>query len=377
MSRAGLIELRRTLHAHPELSGDERETAARIRAFLAPLAPDRIIEGLGGHGLLATFGGRRPGPELLVRCELDALPIVEHGMSGHRSTRHGVSHQCGHDGHMAMVCGLAEHVARNRPAAGAVHVLFQPAEEIGSGAAAVLADPAFAAIRPDLGIAIHNMPGYPLGAIVLKEGTITPAVRSIVLRFAGRTTHAMDPAGGENPALAIADLLARARDLGVDDPESADFRLITTVHVRIGSVAYGVSAGDGEAHFTMRCWDNERLALLQHDLVSAAEELAARDGLRVSWETLEDFYANDNDPEVTAMVRAAAADAGLDIVTPPSPLRAGEDFGLFTTRFPCCMIVLGSGVDAHPVHDPYFDFPDELIDTGVRLYEAIVTRVLG
>ncbi|MDY7101066.1 MAG: amidohydrolase [Actinomycetota bacterium] len=378
MSRESLVGLRRELHAHPELSEEERGTAARIEAFLSPLGPDRVLAGVGGHGLVATFDSGRPGPELLVRCELDALPIVELGDADHRSTNHGVSHQCGHDGHMAMVCGLAEHVARNRPAAGAVHLLFQPAEEIGAGAAAVLADPAFAAVRPDIGVAIHNLPGHPLGAVVVKEGTLNPAVRSIVFRFTGRTAHAMDPSEGENPALAIADLLRRAQAMIHDDVTSDDFALITTVHVRVGSVAYGVSAGDGEAHFTMRCWDNGRLAALQAELVALAEQLAARDRLALAWDTLEDFYSNHNDPAVTATVRAAAADAGLEVITPDAPpLRAGEDFGLFTTVFPCCMVLLGTGVEADPLHSPTFDFPDELIDVGVRLYEAIVARVFA
>ncbi|MBI4934240.1 MAG: amidohydrolase [Actinobacteria bacterium] len=372
-----LVELRRHLHAHPELSHEEHHTAAAILDFLRPLAPDAIVTGIGGTGLVATFHSGVPGPTLLFRAELDALPIVELGDLPHASTAAGVSHKCGHDGHATMVCGLALRLSEHRPARGTVHLLFQPAEETGTGAAAVLADPAFAHIRPDLGIAIHNMPGFPLHAMVVKPGAITAAVRSIVFRFTGRTAHASQPELGENPSLAVADLLRAGDALSRNDPGSPDFRLVTPVHVRVGAVAYGVSAGDGEVHFTIRSWDNDHMSELQHELITIAESLAARDGLSLAVETLEDFYANVNDIVVTALVRGAAEECGFEVVSPDWPMRPGEDFGLFTERFPCCMVLLGAGVDSLPLHNPEYDFPDELIDSGVRLYDAIVRRALG
>lgn len=372
-----LIDLRRTLHAHPELSHAEHRTAATVLEFLRPLGPDAVLTGVGGTGIVATFDSGVPGPTLLFRSELDALPIVEITDAAHASTVPGVSHKCGHDGHTAMVCGLAVALAARRPARGKVHLLFQPAEETGTGAAAVLADPAFADVRPDYGIAIHNMPGFPLHSMVIKPGAITAAVRSIIFRFTGRTAHASEPEKGENPALACADLLRGCDALSRNDALSPDFRLVTPVHVRVGSEAYGVSAGDGEVHFTIRSWDNRSMSALQDEMVTIAEALAARDGLSLTVDTLEEFYANVNDDAVTALVRGAAEECGFDIVTPDWPLRGGEDFGLFTERFPCCMVLLGAGTDAFPVHNPSYDFPDELIDTGVRLYDTVVRHACG
>jgi amidohydrolase len=371
---ASLVELRRELHAHPELSHGEHRTAERVVAFLRQLGPDRMIEGIGGTGVVATFDSGLPGPVLLFRSELDALPIVEYGVDGHSSTVDGVSHKCGHDGHMAMLCGLAQRLSERRPARGTVHLLFQPAEETGTGAAAVLADPSFDAIRPDFGVAIHNMPGFPLHTLVIKPGSITAAVRSIVVRFAGRTAHASEPEKGENPALAVADVLRGCDELNVNDITSPDFRLITPVHVRIGSVAYGVSAGDGEVHLTIRTVANAGLAALQARIVELAESLAQRDRLGVEVEVAEDFFANMNDPEVTERVLRAAHACGFDVITPEVGLRGGEDFGLFTERFPCCMVLLGAGDDHHPIHNPNYDFPDELIETGVRLFDTIVRQ---
>lgn len=369
---SALVDLRRELHAHPELSGAESRTAARVVAFLEPLRPDRMVTGLGGHGVVATFDSGVPGPTLLFRSELDALPIVEHDVEGHTSTVHGVSHKCGHDGHTTMLCGLARRLAARRPERGAVHLLFQPAEETGTGAAAVLADPRFDDIRPDFAVAIHNMPGFPKGSLVIKPGAITAAVRSLVLRFVGRTAHASEPEKGENPSLAIADLLRGCAEISVNDPDSPEFCLVTPVHVRIGSVAYGVSAGDGEVHLTIRTFANEGLASLQQRIADLAASLAARNRMGLDVQVVEDFYANMNDPGATAVALAAAQACGFDVITPERGLRGGEDFGMFSERFPCCMVLLGAGEAAHPIHNPSYDFDDDLIEIGVRLFDTIV-----
>ncbi len=369
-----LIEFRRDLHAHPELAHEEHRTAERVVEFLAPLAPDRILTGIGGTGVLVTFDSGAPGPVLLFRSELDALPIVELDVATHGSRHDGVSHKCGHDGHSAILAGLAGRLAADRPERGVVHLLFQPAEETGTGAAAVLADPVFDAIRPDFGVALHNMPGFPLHAVVVKPGSITCAVRSIVLRFTGRTAHASEPEKGENPALAIADLLRECDAMNVADMTSPDFRLVTPVHVRVGSVAYGVSAGDGEVHLTIRTAANSGLAELQDSIVELARRLGDRDGVHVDVEVVENFAANMNDPQVTERVRWAADACGFDVISPEFGMRAGEDFGLFSERFPCCMVLLGAGEHHHPIHNPYYDFPDELIATGVELFDRVVRQ---
>jgi amidohydrolase len=273
---------------------------------------------------------------------------------------------------MAMIAGLGE-VLSNRPLGrGVVHLLFQPAEETGTGASAVLDDPAFDRFRPDFAVAIHNMPGFPLHAMVIKSGSITAAVRSFIVRFTGRVAHASEPEKGENPSFAVADLLRDADALAVTDQHDPNFRLVTPVHVSVGSVAYGVAAGEGEVHFTIRASSNDGLAELQAEISEIAKRVADRDGLAVEIEVVEDFYANINDPEVTERVRCAAQACGHEIVAPDVGMRAGEDFGLFTERFPCCLVLLGAGEEHLPIHNAGYDFPDELITTGVELFERIV-----
>ena len=303
--------------------------------------------------------------------------FVETGVFGYASVDAGVSHKCGHDGHMAMIAGLGEALAARPLERGVVHLLFQPAEETGTGAAVVLNDPAFDRFTPDFAVAIHNMPGFPMHAMVVKSGSITAAVRSAVIRFTGRVAHASEPEKGENPSFAVADLLRDANALVVADQHDPQFRLVTPVHVSVGSVAYGVAAGDGEVHFTIRSASNEGLSNLQSEISAIAERLATRDGLAVEIDIVEDFYADINDPEVTERVRRASEMCGHEIITPDVGMRAGEDFGLFTEHFPCCLVLLGAGEDHLPIHNAAYDFPDELIATGVELFEQIVRDAEG
>lgn len=146
------VAFRHHLHRNPEVSGQEAETAVAVADRLANHGPDRILRGLGGYGVAAVFDGPEPGPTVLLRCELDALPILEIGKVPHRSRIDGRAHLCGHDGHSAILTLVAAHLARQRPSRGRVVLLFQPAEETGAGAAAVIADPAFAEFSPDFAL---------------------------------------------------------------------------------------------------------------------------------------------------------------------------------------------------------------------------------
>lgn len=372
-----LVALRHELHRWPELSGAESGTAARLATRLRALGPSGLIEGLGGHGLVATFDYGIPGPALLFRAELDALPILESDDIPHYSTHPGVSHKCGHDGHMSILVGLAEILAKQSSLKGKVHLLFQPAEETGAGARAVLEDPRFAEVVPSMGFALHNLPGVPKHAIVVKNGTFTASVGSLIARFHGRTAHASEPELGLNPSKAIAEFLQGCDGFNRTDPTKDDFRLVTPVHVVIGSPAYGVSAGEGEVHLTLRCWKDVDLEALYDLVLERAEAICRRHELTLTHESLQRFYAIVNDSTAADGVRRAAHGCGLRVIEQASPVKAGEDFGLFSARFPCCLFGVGAGEETPPLHSPDYDFPDDVIDTGVGILEAIVRGALG
>ena len=367
----GLIAFRHRLHAQPELSGAEQATAAALATALRSCRPDSLLPGLGGQGLLASFQGAEPGPTVLLRADFDALPITECPQHDHGSQTPGVAHLCGHDGHSAVLLGGAQLLAEARPAAGRICLLFQPAEETGQGAAAVLADPAFATCQPDYVYAFHNLPGFPLGQLVLKEGAFTAAVRSLALRLIGRPCHAAEPEHGINPALAMAELLQRADALNLRDPAHPDFALVTPVHARLGELAYGTSAGEGELHFTLRSWQQTRMDSLSGALLAAVTEVAERHGLAVESRWLEEFAACHNDPAAASLLARVGASLGMPALAPACPFKWGEDFGLFTQRYPGALFGLGAGVSQAALHQADYDFPDDLLAPAIRLMHGL------
>lgn len=367
---------RRDLHAHPEISGEEKKTAKRVLTVLNELKPDELLTEVSGTGILATFGTDEQGPQVMVRCELDALPIQEVNDFAYTSTSKGVSHKCGHDGHMAILTGLAEKLSAKRPAKGRVHLMYQPAEENGAGAAAVLKDPRMKDKHFDLVLALHNLPGYPLGSVVVRKGAFTASVNSMVIAFQGRTSHAAEPENGKNPALAVAELLTGALALQHNVPTEDGLRVVTVVHVNLGSEDYGISAGSAEVHLTVRCWTDAELEQLQQDIEDLSRKLAKKHGLGVDIRYCFTFKANQNDDAAAELVANAVRSTGHELIARDHPFKWGEDFGLFTAEYKGCMFGLGSGEDMPALHNPDYDFPDALIPHGVELFDAAVRSYL-
>ncbi len=374
---ADLTEIRQYLHARPELSGNEYHTADLIARCLEPLRPRRLLRGLGGTGVLAQFSSEQPGPHVLLRAELDALPIQEANDFPHRSRHDGISHKCGHDGHMTALLGVARLLAVRPPERGIVSLLFQPAEETGAGAAAVAGDAEFADIRPDWVFAFHNLPGRPFGEVVLRSGTFNAAVRSLIIRLQGKTAHAAEPENGINPAATLASIVQEAAALAQADTARPDFALLTPVHMLLGEPAYGVSAGYGEIHLTLRTWTETDMERLAEQLLSRAANLAREAGLQMELSWTDVFRASNNDPGATGLVQAAALAEGLAVFVPPAAMKWGEDFGLFTQRFRGAMFGIGAG-EAHPaLHHADYDYPDQLNEVAVRLWRRLVELALA
>lgn len=372
-----LIDIRRHLHQHPELSGEEYQTSAFIQKQLDALNAFEITK-LAETGLMAQFDTGKSGPTLLFRAELDGLPIQEKANHDWVSRHEGKGHLCGHDGHMTFLIGLARKLQAQPPAKGKVLLCFQPAEETGEGALRMLEDPAFGKFAPDLVFAIHNIPGFPKHKVLLKEGAFTAAVESMCIKLQGKTSHAAEPEHGQNPAWLVADILKVARAMQQPIAMKEAFSIITPVHVQVGEKAYGVSAGYGEIHFTLRTFDDELLNRKKRDLIQFVEMKAGGKGIEVEvLENIEPFHANTNAASAVNEVRKAAEDLGLKSKDLIHPLRWGEDFGAFTSRFDGALIGLGSGYDQEALHNPDYDFPDDLIETGVSLFERIVRNNLS
>ena len=373
--RNALIRLRQVLHAAPEVSGAERATAATICDFLRTSAPDGVVDGLGGHGLAVIYDSDRPGPTVMFRAELDALPITETGTSAHVSRNPGIAHLCGHDGHMAILAGLGLWLGANRPARGRVTLLFQPAEETGTGARAVLADPRFAALRPDWAFALHNMPGLPLGALAVAAGPASCASVGLRLHLGGREAHAAMPETGRSPAPALAAFMAGLSAHTIPAPMGPDFRLATLCHLRLGAPAFGIAPGEAEAFVTLRSCTDNALEGFEAEIRALAQDCAK--GLDLSITRHDHFNATENDPLAAAHVASAGHRLGMERAEFTFPMRASEDFGAFSATTRTALLFLGAGVAQPALHNPDFDFPDALIAPGCALFAEILRQING
>jgi amidohydrolase len=367
-----ITKVRQEIHSQPEIAGEEANTARFIKSLMVQTNPDHIIDNLGGHGLAVVYRGKNAGKRILCRCELDALPIQEISDHAYSSEIPGKAHVCGHDGHMAILVELGRELGRKRPDRGEAILLFQPAEENGEGAAAVLADPKFMEIIPDFVFALHNLPGYKKELIVAKDKTFTAAVKSIIFKIHGKTSHAGEPDKGLNPALAIADILKKSVALTNMDMELEKFALVTPIHVTMGEKAYGISAGYGEVHLTYRTWRTPKTNRLGEKLIAIAHRATDKFGLGLDYEILQEFEANKNNADAVKWVRKAAKNVGLEVEKRDYPFRWGEDFGLFTQKFKGAMFGIGSGESQPALHNPDFDFPDDLIKPGAAMFKELI-----
>jgi len=371
-----LIQLRKELHKYPEVSGNEKETANRVLLFLSKYPPNKIITSLGGEGILAIYEGNVEGKTILFRCELDALPIEEINSFDYQSVYSGVSHKCGHDGHMAILCGMAKILYKNPIKKGTVMLLFQPAEEDGNGAKRVLNDINFKGVKPDFVFALHNLPGYKKHQIIVKEDTFTCAVNSMIIKLSGKTSHAGEPENGINPALAIAEIIQVFNSEINTDLTSKKYCLITPIHIKMGEKAYGVSAGYGEVHFTIRSNSNNQMQIIESNLEENVVRITSKYDLKTEISWTQSFQANENSPDAVYFIKKAASISNLSVLEKKLPFTFGEDFGLFTQHFKGAMLGLGAGENTPALHNPDYDFPDEIITTGIQLFHQITKAII-
>jgi len=362
-----LKALRRKLHQHAELSGEEKQTAKIIADFLRMMRPSQLLTGVGGHGLLAVFDSGRDGPTIALRAELDALPIEEKNNFAHISINKGVAHKCGHDGHMAILAGIAALLIGHPLTRGRLILLFQPAEETGQGARGMVDDPRFQSLQPDHILALHNFPGFPFGQVILKKGPIFCASRGMIIHLKGKSAHAANPEQGVNPAPAMSELIKELLALP-DDPDLQNlFAAVTIVHTRMGEMAFGTSPGEALVMCTLRTekdLDMEILVKKAGDCVTAVcREYGV--GFSIGWSDV--FQATDNDAELINRLEETAAELGMDVHHLDKAFRPSEDFGVFTSLFPGALFGMGAGEDYPGLHQDEYDFPDDLLVDGVLM----------
>ncbi len=371
-----LIRLRHALHMTPDLSGQEARTVQTLLEALRPTSPDRIVTGLGGHGLAVVYEGARAGPSVMLRAELDALPITEASGRPHRSRVTGVAHLCGHDGHMTALAGVGRSLSAQRPERGRVILLFQPAEETGAGAQAVLADPAFHALAPDIGFALHVMPGIARGAVAVAPGPASCASVGLRIELDGREAHAATPETGQSPARALRAILTALDAHAIPSPMGPEFKLATLCHLQMGAPSFGIAPGRLAAHVTLRSRDDPVLDALEHEIIRVTRGAAEAHATRIAITRHDPFAATVNDPGAARIIAAACTDVGVPLAEYRFPMRASEDFGAFGQHMPIALFFLGAGREQPGLHDPNFDFPDALLAPAHAVYMQILARAL-
>lgn len=372
-----LIALRHRLHRTPELSGQEAGTAQVIREFLEKCRPDEIHTELGGHGLAAVFkSSDSSGPSIMLRAELDALPLKETISLPWASEFENCAHKCGHDGHMAILAGVALRLKERPPASGSVTLLFQPAEETGYGAAALLDDSRFQALKPHWIFALHNLPGHEVWSILTRDGAFAAGSAGVRIKLQGATSHAAYPEQGNSPDLAMAEIVTQLA--GLNDTRAGSLALVTVVHARLGEKTFGISPGEAEILATIRSDNDLVLNKLKNTASDLGKAAAQRHNLTATIEFCEEFPVTMNHPEAVAVIKQTAAELDLDMESPEeSPFRWSEDFGLLTSWVKRgAMFGLGAGVN-HPVlHGPDYDFNDDLILPGVTIMDRICRTII-
>ena len=366
-----LIQIRHNLHSIAELSGQEKRTSELIIKYLSDLHPDILLSNIGGFGIIAVFDSKKEGSNVLFRADIDALPITETNIFSYKSSKNGVSHKCGHDGHAAIMLGLAKYVSENRPSKGKLTILFQPAEEIGKGAYNVINDPQFTQPAPQFAFALHNIPGFPIQSVVVKNGTFAAASKGIRIELKGIASHASEPENGNSPVAALARLMQDIPAMANPNPDSDDFSLITIVHISSGTPAFGSTPGNGLLMLTLRAWNDSVIDKLTGQIIEKTKSVSTIYSLDHSIDFHDEFPGLINDDVCADIVRNAASKLSLKVIEPNLPFRWSEDFAHFTSMTKGVLFGIGSGTDHPPLHNPEYDFPDEVIETALNLWKEI------
>lgn len=371
-----LIELRHGLHRIPETAHQEEKTAEYVKKFLSDYPPDELVDKIGGYGIAAIYNGEATGPTVMLRCELDALPIPEVNEMEYRSRIEGNGHKCGHDGHMAIISGMAQYLHSNRPDTGRVILLYQPAEETGEGARKILDDSKFSDLKPDYIYALHNLPGFPKGQIMVKKGIFASASKGMIIRLKGRPSHASQPVNGVNPAFAASQIMQTFFMIPQMHTKFHQAALITPIQIRVGQRAFGTSASDGEVMATLRSHQDEEMEKLTEKAVHQAKCIADANELKIDISYTEEFESVKNDSQCVEFITEVARELSLPVARMDHPFPWSEDFGLFTSAFNGALFGLGAGEDHPQLHNEDYDFPDDIIQTGVAMFQQLTERIL-
>ena len=370
---------RHDLHQIPETGMREHRTGRYLVAALQAMGLE-VVQGVGGTGLVASVRAGAGGA-IALRADMDGLPLTERGDHPYRSRHDGVMHACGHDGHMAMVLGAGHVLATHGGFTGTVHLLFQPAEEHGLGAKAMIADGLFDRFPVEAIFGLHNMPGHRVGRISTRAGAFMAGEDNFEIRIAGRGGHAARPQMVVDPIVVAAEIVLALQTIVARNLDPADAAVVSCTEVTTDGARNAIPTG-AVIRGDTRSFGAEVRALIERRIREISTGICAAHGATCQVSYTHEFEPTVNDPAAVALaVTAARLTVPDDRVDPDTPLlAASEDFGAFLREVPGCFALLGngetSGAGGTPLHSPDFDFNDDALETGVAYYVNLVRTAL-
>jgi amidohydrolase len=384
---ASLAQLRRHLHAHPELSFEERATSDLIAKKLDEWGIP-YERGLAGTGIVGIVKSGSSPRAIGLRADIDALPIQELNTFGHASKHAGKMHACGHDGHTAMLLAAAQHFAKQRNFDGTVYLIFQPGEEFGGGARVMIQDGLFERFPMDAVYAMHNWPGTPVGKFHISPGPVMASSNEFRITIRGKGSHAAMPHLGIDPVPIACAVVQGFQNIVSRNKRPLDAGVISVTMIHAGN-ATNVVADTCELQGTVRTFSLEVLDLIERNMRRVAENTCAAFEAQCEFGFTRNYPPTLNHPAESALTaNVLAGIVGADNVLPQEPTMGSEDFAYMLQAKPGAYCFIGNGDGSHRetghgdgpcmCHNASYDFNDDLIPLGatywVRLAETCLAR---
>jgi len=378
-----IADVRRDLHAHPELCFEEVRTSDLIASKLTDWGIE-VHRGLGTTGVVGIVRNGSSNRAVGLRADIDALPMTEHNRFGHASRHAGRMHACGHDGHTAMLLAAAKHLAKHRNFDGTVYLVFQPAEEGGGGACEMIKDGLFERFPMEAIFGAHNWPGLAVGQFALCAGPAFASSNVFRIAIRGKGAHAAMPHNGIDPVPAACQMVQAFQNILTRNKHPLDTGVISVTKIHAGE-AVNVVPDDCVVEGTVRTFANEVLELIERRMKTIAEATCAAFEVQCEFEFRRQYPATVNHVAETDFARRVLGEVvGAQNVLDFRPTMGAEDFSYFLQAIPGCYFLIGNGDGEHRegghglgpcmLHNPSYDFNDDLIPLGgsawVRIAEA-------
>ena len=368
---------RRHIHAHPELAFNEYDTAKFVAEKLQQFGLE-IHQGLAGTGVVGSITRGGSNRAIGLRADLDALPIEETNQFNHRSKNPGIMHACGHDGHTCMLLGAAKHLAQADSFEGTVHFIFQPAEENEGGARTMIEDGLFERFPVESVFGMHNIPGMAVGSFAIKPGPMMAAFDVFDIKITGTGGHAAMPHLAIDPILVGTKIVEAFQTIvsRTINPQEPTVLSVTQFH---GGDAYNVIPNDLVISGCTRCFSQSIQAQLESSMKTVAEDIARAHGACAEFRYERRYPPTINSEQEAETARQAAAQVvGSCNVHDPRPSMGSEDFAYMLQAKPGSYIWIGNGdgEGSCMVHNPGYDFNDEILPIGASYWVQLVNNIL-